>query len=124
LKKLGGSARLAEIMLLIAGRTSKQGTSLNASKFGEEYRQVTSTLEMNKDDMARLGLAEGDRVRLRSEHGETVVTCTPREPGDLPAGLIFIAYGPPSSQLMGGDTAASGMPLSKNLAVEVERYSD
>ena len=46
--------------------------------------------------------------------------CTGRDAADLPTGMIFIPYGPPSSQLMGGDTALTGMPLSKNLEVEVE----
>ena len=36
-------------MMLIPGRSSKQGTSLNKGKLKEEYLEVTSTLEMNKD---------------------------------------------------------------------------
>lgn len=111
---------MAERMVLVAGRTSKQGTSLNAGKLAGEYVDVTSTSEMNADDMARLGLKAGDRVRLRSAAGEVVVRCTPRDGADLPSGLMFIPYGPLSSQLMGSDTALSGMPLSKNLEVEVE----
>lgn len=106
-------------MILIPGRSNKQGTSLNAGKLKDEYRAVTSTVEMNADDMARLGLKDGERVRLKSEFGEAVVTTKGRKPVDLPAGVLFIAYGPPSSQLMGGDTAGSGMPLSKNIDVEV-----
>ena len=109
-----------ETMILIAGRSSKQGTSLNAGKLEEEYRQVTSTVEMNEDDMRHLGVVEGDRVKLRTDVGETVVHCKGRKATDLPAGVLFMAYGPPSSQLMGSDTAGSGMPISKNLEVEVE----
>ena len=115
---------MPEIMTLIAGRTGKQGTALNAGKLKDEYREITSTGEMNLDDMARLGLNDGDRVRLRTETGEAVVRCKGRKPEDLPPGLIFIAYGPPSSRLMGSDTALSGMPLSKNLEVEVEPLGD
>ena len=37
-------------MMLIPGRSSKQGTSLNKGKLKEEYQEVTSTLEMNKND--------------------------------------------------------------------------
>ena len=113
---------MAETMVLIAGRSSKQGTSLNAGKLGEEYRQVTTTLEMNVDDMARLGLKDGARVRLRSTTGETVVRCQGRKSQDLPAGILFLPYGPSSSQLMGSDTAGTGMPISKNLDVEVEPW--
>jgi len=110
---------MAETMILIAGRSSKQGTSLNAGKLKEEYLEVTTTLEMNVDDMGRLGLQEGDEVRLRTEVGEAVVRCKGRKATDLPAGMLFMAYGPASSQLMGGDTAGTGMPISKNLEVEV-----
>ena len=111
---------MVQTMILIAGRTSKQGTSLNVGKLEPEYREVTSTVEMNADDMAKLGLKAGDSVRLRSHAGEVVVRCKDRKVTDLPAGVLFMAYGPSSSQLMDGDTAANGMALSKKIGVEVE----
>lgn len=111
---------MAESMLLIAGRSSDQGTSLNAGKLRSRYREVTSTVEMNADDMARLQLKPGDKVRLRTAVGSAVVRCKERKPEELPSGLLFIPYGPSSSQLMDGDTAGSGMPVSKNLEVLVE----
>ncbi len=111
---------MAETMMLIAGRSSKQGTALNEGKFKQNYIDVTNTVEMNEEDMARLGLQNGDSVRLRSSMGETVVQCKGRKNADLPSGLLFIAYGPPSSLLMGGETAGTGMPISKNLDVTVE----
>ena len=115
---------MTETMILIAGRTSKQGSSLNAGKLKDESQEVTTTGEMNQEDMARLGLKDGDRVRLTTEAGETVIRCKGRKPEDLPAGMIFLPYGPPSSQLMTGDTALSGMPLSKNIEVQVEPLDD
>jgi len=107
-------------MILIGGRSSSQGTSLCAGKLGAEYVEVSSTLEMNVEDMARLGLKDNDRVRVRSATGEIVVRCKGRAAKDLPSGLLFIAYGPLSSALMDGDTAGSGMPLSKNIEVQIE----
>lgn len=114
---------MAETMILVPGRSSKQGTSLNKGKLKEEYLTVTSTLEINTDDMQRLGLEEGDSVRLSNEIGETVVSCKGRKPEDLPSGMLFIAYGPPSSQLMASDTAGTGMPLSKHMQVLVEKVA-
>jgi formylmethanofuran dehydrogenase subunit D len=111
---------MAEKMMLIGGRSKEQGTSLCSGKLGPDYLEVSTTVEMNVEDMARLGLQPNSRVRLRSEVGETVVRCKSRETKDLPRGLLFIAYGPASSALMGGDTAGTGMPISKNLDVEVE----
>jgi formylmethanofuran dehydrogenase subunit D len=114
---------MAETMILVPGRSNKQGTSLNKGKLKEEYLSVTSTLEMNSDDMQRLGLEEGDSVRLSNEVGETIVSCKGRKPEDLPSGMLFIPYGPPSSQLMASDTAGTGMPLSKHMEVLVEKVS-
>jgi formylmethanofuran dehydrogenase subunit D len=115
---------MAVSMLLIPGRSSKQGTSLNKGKLKEEYLAVTSTAELGEEDMTRLGLAEGDRIRLSNHVGETVVTCVQKKAGDLPPGMIFMAYGPFSSQLMEEDTAGSGMPLSKHIEVMVEKVEN
>ena len=114
---------MAETLTLIPGRTSKQGTSLNKSKLDGEYLDVTTTLEMNPDDMRALGLEDGDSVRLSNPIGEAVVRCKAQKPGDLPAGIMFIAYGPPSSQLMGSDTAGTGMPISKQIEVRLEKIN-
>ena len=114
---------MAETMILVPGRSSKQGTSLNKGKLKEEYLEVTSTLEMNEEDMQRLGLNDGDEVRLSNDTGMAVVRCKGRKAADLPAGMLFIAYGPPSSQLMDSDTAGSGMPLSKHMTVTIEKVT-
>lgn len=108
-------------MILIPGRTAKQGTTLNEGKLKDAYIEVTSTLEMNPEDMRKLKLEDGDTVRLKNDIGETVVRCIGKKPDDLPAGTMFIAYGPPSSQLMESDTAGSGMPISKHMEVEIEK---
>ena len=76
---------------------------------------------MNKDDMEKIGLVDGDKVRLSNEIGETIVSCIGKKPEDLSEGVLFIPYGPPSSQLMASDTAGSGMPLSKHMMVDVEK---
>ena len=115
---------MAVTMMLIGGRSSKQGTSLCAGKLSAEYLQVSSTVEMNVEDMARLGLSNDSKVRLRTPVGEAVLRCKGRETKDLPSGILFMAYGPPSSELMSGDTAASGMPLSKNIEVEVKPVNE
>ena len=107
-------------MFIIPGRSQQQGTSLNSGKLEGEYLEVTSTVEMNINDMRRLGLQEGDEVRLKNTIGEVVVRCKGRKPDELPEGLLFMAYGPCSTQLMASDTGASGMPISKNIEVTVD----
>ena len=111
---------MPETFILIPGRTSKQGCGISEGKFGENYQSEINTLQVAPEDMQRLGLADGDRVKLTSEVGAIEVAVTTAKGDELPAGLLFIAYGDLSSQLMGGDTHGSGMPTSKGLDVEVE----
>jgi formylmethanofuran dehydrogenase subunit D len=110
-----------EVFILIPGRTSRQGTTLNEGKLKADYVQETSTLMMCPDDMKRLGLKNGDRVRLRSEQGQTELPCQAAKSGELPPGLLFLPYGDLSSRLMGGDTHGTGMPNSKSFDVELEK---
>ena len=112
---------MRESFILIPGRTSKQGVGISEGKFKEGYRSETETLQVAPQDMKRLGLAEGERVRLKSEFGQIEVVITAAKGDELPPGLLFIAYGDLSSRLMGGDTHGSGMPTSKGIDVELER---
>jgi formylmethanofuran dehydrogenase subunit D len=106
--------------ILIPGRTSKQGCGISEGKFTENYQSEVTTLRVAREDMKRLELADGDHVRLTSEDGQIEVAVNTAKADELPAGLLFIAYGDLSSRLMGGDTHGSGMPTSKGIDVELE----
>jgi formylmethanofuran dehydrogenase subunit D len=104
-------------VILIPGRTSKQGQQINVGKEDEAYDAIVNTLTMNVDDMKDLGIASGAKVRVRTETGEATFTC---KDGKIPRGLLFVPYGPPTCRLMGGETDGTGMPTSKGWEVEVE----
>lgn len=112
---------MPETFILIPGRTSQQGCGISEGKYGANYLSETQTLQVSPPDMKRLGLAEGDRVRLTSEFGKIELAIKASKGDELPPGLLFIAYGDLSSRLMGGDTHGSGMPTSKGLDVEMEK---
>ena len=108
-------------MILVPVRTIKQGTTLNAGKLKQAYRDETSTVEFHVNDMARLGLTKGDTIRMISPSGsEAIVSCKERKNEDAEPGMVFMAYGPISSRFMEDDTAGSGMPISKHLPIEIE----
>lgn len=112
---------MPETFILIPGRTSRQGCAISEGKFKQNYMEETRLLQVAPQDMERLGLAKGDRVRLTSETGTVEVEIIPSKGDELPPGLLFIAYGEISCQLMGGDTHGSGMPTSKGIDVELEK---
>ena len=114
---------MPEQFILIPGRTSKQGTTLNEGKFTAGYAEEINTLRMAPEDMQRLQLAEGDSVRMWNDTGEVLVPVVAAKGDELPAGMLFISYGDKSSRLMGGETHGSGMPDSKGLDVWLEKQT-
>jgi formylmethanofuran dehydrogenase subunit D len=114
---------MSEIFILIPGRTSKQGCGISEGKFSKGYLSEINLLQVSPKDMQRLGLNDGDRVRLSSETGTVEVAVAAAKGDELPSGVLFIAYGDLSSRLMGQDTHGSGMPTSKGLDVELEKIA-
>jgi formylmethanofuran dehydrogenase subunit D len=102
--------------ILNSSRSSVQGTLINVGKYSDEYIALTNTMTMLASDMAEIGLAEGQLAMVRTEFGEASFKC---QAGKVPAGMIFVPYGPPTCRLMGGDTDGTGMPTSKGWEVEV-----
>ena len=73
--------------VLVPGRTSKQGTTLNEGKSTLDYVQETSTLVMCAQDMELLGLGAGRRVRVTSSQGSVDLPCQPGREGELYADI-------------------------------------
>ena len=60
---------------LNSSRTSKQGSLINVGKESEEYKAITNTMTMAAEDMAEIGLAEGQMAVVRTEFGEAEFKC-------------------------------------------------
>ena len=103
--------------ILITVRTGRQGATMENGKSTPEYLEETSTLAINPENLAALGMAPGQRARLKSPDGEVIVTCRPTEG---PHGLFFLPLGPTASQLISGETHGTGVPDFKGLAVTLE----
>ena len=103
--------------LLMPIRSNKQGVQINVGKDGDEYNAVVNTMQIHPEDMKELGVASGGTVRVRTDVGEAEFQC---KEANVPRGLLFVPYGPPTCQLMGGETDGTGMPTSKGWDVDVE----
>ncbi len=115
---------MPDTYVLIPGRTSRQGTSLNEGKYTETYKDEVNTLQVCPEDMQRLDLVEGDSVRMWNDFGDVVVPVRASKGDELPPGVLFISYGDVSSRLMSGDTHGTGMPDSKGLDVHLEKHAN
>jgi formylmethanofuran dehydrogenase subunit D len=105
-------------LILVSGRSTKQGVGISGGKELPEYREATQCIEIGPDDMAHSGLKDGDAVHIESGFGSVDVHC---RVSDMPEGLAFMAFGSACNRLVGGETYASGMPDSKHLPVEIEK---
>jgi len=103
-------------VVLISGRSTKQGVGISAGKDRPEYQKATHVVELNPSDMKRSGLKDGAYVRMESSYGTVDVSC---RSSDIPEGLAFMAFGSACNQLVGEETYASGMPDSKHLNIEI-----
>jgi formylmethanofuran dehydrogenase subunit D len=108
---------LGEYFILITGRTVKQAAGLHKGKDSDAYRRATELVEMNAADMARLGIGEGQVVRLRSATGKVDI---PAHVGTVPSKIVFVPMGPVANSLIGPETEGTGMPSFKGLTVEIE----
>ena len=107
---------MSKQFILNSSRSSRQGTLINVGKESAEYIELTTTMLMSAEDMAEVGLQEGQKALVRTEFGEAEFVV---KVGKEPKGMIFVAYGPPTCTLMGGDTGGTGMPQSKGWEVDV-----
>jgi formylmethanofuran dehydrogenase subunit D len=107
---------VSEVLTLITARTRKQAIGLHKGKSSDEYRAATGIVEMNPDDMARLGVLDGGRATLRTAEGEVELVA---HAGTVPSGLVFVPLGTAVNVLIGVDTQGTGMPPFKGVMVDV-----
>ena len=106
-----------EQFIMITGRTKAQGAGLHLGRDSDAYRQATALVQMNAEDMAKLGLEAGRTVCVRTAAGQVEL---PVEVSDLPPGMIFLPMGPTANLLVAADTDGSGMPAFKGIPAQVE----
>ncbi len=102
---------------LITGRTVAQGDAMEKGKTEEEFMKACAIVELDPEDMEKLGVREGDTVRVKTSEGELVLWVR-KAPGEQP-GVAFIPLGPWANYLIGGDTEATGMPPYKVVDAEI-----
>ncbi|WP_456369786.1 molybdopterin dinucleotide binding domain-containing protein [Geoglobus sp.] len=105
---------------IISGRTIDQGKTVE-EKLSEEYFKAVSYCEINEEDFRKLGLKDGDRVKVKTEFGEVVVFA---RVGEVPKGVIFIPMGPYANQVIADDTDGTGMPRFKGVRGTLEKTDE
>jgi formylmethanofuran dehydrogenase subunit D len=108
---------------LITGRTIEQGCSKELGKLTKSYFENISICEINYEDMLKLGIKEGDKIKLTSNSSSVVFRCK-KSKRQMPSKTVFVPYGLWSNILVNSCTEGVGMPLYKGLTVRIEPTKD
>ena len=106
-------------VLIITGRTINQGCHKERGKLSKEYAESASICEMNEEDMQKLGIKDGDRIKITTKYGSIVLTARRSKKIQQP-GIVFIPYGPWANYVIDSSTEGTGMPLLKGLPAYIE----
>ncbi|MCD6088096.1 tRNA CCA-pyrophosphorylase [Candidatus Bathyarchaeota archaeon] len=106
-------------VLIITGRTINQGCHKERGKLSKEYAESVSICEMNEEDMQKLGIKDGDRIKITTKYGSIVLTARRSRKIQHP-GIVFVPYGPWANYVIDSSTEGTGMPLLKGLPAYIE----
>ena len=95
-----------------------QVEALECDRLGEEYRKLSACLMMSKNDLNKMSLKAGDKVRVYNNCGSIVVEVKETK-RDEPGGIAFMVNSPWSNALVSGDTGGKGIPEFKNINAKV-----
>jgi formylmethanofuran dehydrogenase subunit D len=101
---------------LITGRTISQGEVID-EKYSESYAREAAICELSKEDMEKLGIGEGEVIKVITEEGEV---CVYAKSSNLSKGLAFIPLGPWANALIPTGTDSTGMPSFKGIKARIE----
>lgn len=84
------------------------------SRFSDEYRNLSALIILDKQDMARLGAKDGQKLLVKNDVGSVVVAAKTSE-DDAHPGLAFMHNSPWSNQLVSDVVCESSIPGFKSI---------
>ena len=114
-----GTSEVASLnVTLLSGRSLAQAKSREAGKFSEEYLRNVAVCELNPEDLASLGITQGQNIKVSTKTGSVVIRAAIASQ-TLPRGIIFLPYGPWANTVIPIETYGTGMPSFKGIEAEV-----
>lgn len=87
-------------------------------RYTDEYRRLSAQIILDKGDMAKLGIKDGQNVHVENDVGKIVVAAKLSDDEPHP-GLAFMINSPWSNHLIRDDLCETAIPEFKNIAAKV-----
>ncbi|MDK2974168.1 MAG: formylmethanofuran dehydrogenase subunit [Methanofollis sp.] len=111
---------MAKINLnMITQRAIEEGVAMEKGKTTPDYFEACSIIEMNAEDIKKLGINPNANVRVISESGEVIVKAVVGRQTCYP-GLCHIRQGVWANQVVPPRTQSTGEPQYSGFPVTVE----
>jgi formylmethanofuran dehydrogenase subunit D len=105
-------------VIIVTFRDIFQYEAGKKSRYSDEYRQLSAQILLDKQDMAGLGVKDGQRVMVGNELGCIVAAAKASEDEPHP-GLAFMTNSPWSNQLVRDDICETSIPGFKRIEAMV-----
>jgi formylmethanofuran dehydrogenase subunit D len=105
-------------VIIVTFRDIFQYEAGKKSRYSDEYRQLSAQIFLDKQDMAGLGVKDGQRVMVGNELGSIVAAAKASE-DDPHSGLAFMTNSPWSNQLVRDDICETSIPGFKRIEAMV-----
>ncbi len=92
-------------------------------RYSEEYRKLSAQIILDKGDMARLGVNDGQNVRITNDISSVIVAAKVSDDEPHP-GLAFMTNSPWANQLVRDDNCDMGIPEFKGIVAKVAPSGD
>jgi formylmethanofuran dehydrogenase subunit D len=92
-------------------------------RYSDEYQKLSAQIILDKQDMARLGTKDGQRVLVENDTGSITVAARTSEDDPHP-GIAFMTNSPWSNQLVSDDVCETSIPGFKSITARVTPSSE
>ena len=106
------------VVTVVTFRDIFQYEAEKKSRYSEDYRKLSAQIILDKQDMAGLGVKDGQNVLVKNDVGSVVVAVKTSEDDPHP-GLAFMVNSPWSNQLVSDDVCTASIPGFKRISAQV-----
>ncbi len=106
------------VVTVVTFRDIFQYEAEKKSRYSEDYRKLSAQIILDKQDMAGLGVKDGQNVLVKNDVGSVVVAVKTSEDDPHP-GLAFMVKSPWSNQLVSDDVCTASIPGFKRISAQI-----
>ncbi len=105
-------------VIIVTFRDIFQYEAGKKGRYTDEYRDLSAQMNLDKQDMTKLGVKDGQRVMVKNDVGSVVVAAKTSDDDPHPA-LAFMTNSPWSNQLVRDDVCETSIPGFKRITAKV-----